>query len=188
MVCCALLTLAFALPIWVIFQLQHMAGRPVTHPLTWRLNGAEHSNVARTAVNRFSFGERFASFHYALRGIRCFITREHNAWLELIAAAGAVICGLVLKISLSDWRWIVLAIALVLSAEALNTAVEWIADVVSPGYDKRIGVAKDVAAGAVLLSSIGAVLIGLLTLAPYVFCANGLTTAPFICRSFPTPT
>ncbi len=73
-----------------------------------------------------------------------------------------------LVISASDWRWIVLAIGLVWVAEALNTAVEQLGDAISLERDPRIGFAKDVAAGAVLVAALVAALIGALTLIPYL--------------------
>jgi diacylglycerol kinase (ATP) len=67
-----------------------------------------------------------------------------------------------------EWRWIILAIALVWLAEAFNTAIERLADAVSLEPNKNIGHAKDVAAGAVLLAAAFASIIGLTILAPHI--------------------
>ena len=93
---------------------------------------------------------------------------QHNAWLHLGATLAVCSCGWGLRVSAADWRWLIAAITLVWAAEALNTAIEVVCDVISPGYHPAIGTAKDIAAGAVLLCAIGAFLIGGLTLAPYV--------------------
>ena len=111
---------------------------------------------------------RIRSFRYAGRGLRFLLRSEHNAWLHLAATSVAVGAGLALEIDPSDWRWIVAAVLWVWSIEALNTAVEQVCNLVSPGPDERARIAKDVAAGAVLVSAIGAALIGALTFWPYV--------------------
>lgn len=79
-----------------------------------------------------------------------------------------VAVSLVLRISAEDWRWIVFAIAIVWAAEAFNSAVEGVCDVISPGFDERIGNVKDMAAGSVFAVAIAAAIIGSITLAPYV--------------------
>ena len=71
---------------------------------------------------------RLKSFTFAIRGLRWLVTDEHNAWLHLAASLLAVAAGLLLRISLSDWRWLVLAIATVWLAEAFNTAIEDLCD------------------------------------------------------------
>jgi diacylglycerol kinase (ATP) len=72
-----------------------------------------------------------------------------------------------------EWCWIVLAIVAVWSAEALNTAIEFLTDVASPGFHPIAGRAKDVAAGAVLIAAIGAVAIGVLVLGPHLLLSLG---------------
>jgi diacylglycerol kinase (ATP) len=84
-----------------------------------------------------------------------------------------IACGWCLDISREDWRWIAVALAAVWSAEAFNTAIERTCDVLSPQYSAHVRVAKDAAAGAVLLVSIGAAIAGLLTFWPYLAVAGG---------------
>ena len=91
---------------------------------------------------------------------------EHNAWLHLAASAIVVVAGVVLNISLNDWRWLVSAIGFVWVTEAINTAIEHLSDHVSPQFNIAIGRVKDLAAGAVLAASFAAAVIGLLTLGP----------------------
>ncbi len=93
---------------------------------------------------------------------------ERNARIHLAATALVVASGIVLGVSRAEWSALVLAIALVWSAEAMNTAVEALGDAVSPEPDEAIGRAKDIAAGAVLLAAIGAVVVGLLVFGPHL--------------------
>jgi diacylglycerol kinase len=69
---------------------------------------------------------------------------------------------LLLHLQTNEWCWITLAVISVWSAEALNTAVEFLTDIASPEFHHLAGKAKDVAAGAVLIAAVGAVIIGLL--------------------------
>src|SRR5437879_12146686 len=102
--------------------------------------------------------------------IRC----QHNAWIHLVATAGVVAAGLFFNLSRFEWCWIVLAIAIVWTAEALNTAFEFLADAASPNFHPAVRDAKDVAAGAVLITAIGAVIIGLIVFWPHVAALLGL--------------
>ena len=79
-----------------------------------------------------------------------------------------VALGLALEITRPDWCFLVLAIVSVWVAEALNTAFEFLCDVASPDFHPIVKHSKDVAAGAVLLSAVGAVILGLLVFVPYV--------------------
>lgn len=116
----------------------------------------------------FSWTARIRSFGYALAGLRFLVRTQHNAWIHLAATVAVIAAGLVLQVSNADWRWLVAAIAAVWVAEAINTALEQLCDLVSPGYDIAIEHAKDVAAGAVLVTAFGAAVIGVLVFWPYV--------------------
>ncbi|AXB77167.1 diacylglycerol kinase family protein [Novosphingobium sp. P6W] len=115
---------------------------------------------------RFTVRARLKSFIFAGCGLRSLVQGEHNARLHLAASLIVVAAGLVLRVSAADWRWLVLAIAMVWLAEAFNTAIEDICDRINPEFDPAIGRIKDLAAGAVLVASIAAALIGLFTLTP----------------------
>jgi diacylglycerol kinase (ATP) len=93
---------------------------------------------------------------------------QQNAWIHLGVTIGVLIAGFLFGVSASEWCWLVLAIIAVWSTEALNTAFELLADVASPEFHPLVKKAKDVAAGAVLISAIGAVAIGLIILGPYL--------------------
>ena len=93
---------------------------------------------------------------------------QQNAWVYACASVAVVTVGFVLGISSAEWCWLVLAIIAVWMAEALNTAIEFLADVASPEFHPLVKKAKDVAAGAVLISAIGAIIIGIIIIGPYV--------------------
>jgi diacylglycerol kinase (ATP) len=117
---------------------------------------------------RFSISDRIQSIKYAIRGIRLMLKSQHNAWVHAVATAIVFTVGGLFCLTASQWCWIVLAIMAVWTAEALNTALELLADVASPEIHPLVEKAKDVAAGAVLISAIGSVVIGLLVLGPCV--------------------
>ncbi|MBI2744335.1 MAG: diacylglycerol kinase family protein [Burkholderiales bacterium] len=117
----------------------------------------------------FSFTARLHSFRYALAGLRTLLLTQHNAWLHAAATVVVVVAGLVLGLSRTEWCWLVLAMTLVWMAEALNTALEFLADAVTQEFHPLILQAKDVAAAAVLIAAIGALVIGLLVFGPHVW-------------------
>jgi len=121
-----------------------------------------------TDKNTLTFSGRIRSVKFALRGIRTMVASQHNAWIHALATVAVTAAGLVVGLSWSEWCWIVLAIVSVWTAEALNTAFEFLTDVASPNFHPLAEKAKDVAAGAVLLSAIGAVIIGALVFWPKV--------------------
>lgn len=104
---------------------------------------------------------------YAFIGIWIMISSQHNAWIHALATFAAVLAGIYFGLTKAEWCWIVLAIVSVWTAESLNTAFEFLTDVASPEYHPIAGKAKDVAAGAVLITAIGAVIIGLIVMGPY---------------------
>jgi diacylglycerol kinase (ATP) len=115
---------------------------------------------------RFSLHARAASFGHAFRGVAALVASQHNAWIHLAATLAVVALGLWLRVSRLEWALLVLAMGLVWAAEALNTALEWLGDVVEPGRNPLLGRAKDAAAAGVLLAAIAAAAVGLLVLLP----------------------
>lgn len=93
---------------------------------------------------------------------------QHNAWIHAMATTLVCAAGRLLSISADDWFRLVVAIAIVWTAEGFNTALEFLADAVTQDEHPLIKKAKNVAAGAVLISAIGAAIIGLLVFVPYV--------------------
>lgn len=111
--------------------------------------------------------KRLKSFTYAWKGIGSFLSKEHNAWIHCTAIVGVTIAGVFFGISRTEWLVIILCFAMVLAAEAFNTAIERLVDLVSPNYHLLAGDVKDIAAGAVLICAIGAAIIGVIIFLPY---------------------
>lgn len=116
----------------------------------------------------FFFTGRIRSFKFAFAGVGTMLKSQQNAWIHAIATIVVVAAGFVFDLTPSEWSWLVLAIVAVWTAEALNTAIEFLSDVTSPEFHPLVKKAKDVAAGAVLISAIGAIIIGLLVMGPHV--------------------
>jgi diacylglycerol kinase (ATP) len=110
--------------------------------------------------------KRVESFGYAFKGITTLFQTQENARIHLIAIISVSILGFLLKISKIDWCCIIFASVMVLAAEAFNTALEFVVDLVSPHYHPLAGKAKDVAAAAVLLTAIGAAVVGMIIFVP----------------------
>lgn len=119
-------------------------------------------------VGPLTLSGRIQSFRYAARGVRLMLRSQHNAWLHAVASCCVLIAGGLFVLSDAEWCWIVLAIMAVWTAEALNTALEFLADAASPEFHPLVGKAKDVAAGAVLIAACGSVVIAALVLGPHV--------------------
>jgi len=114
-------------------------------------------------------------FINALRGIRNALARERNLRIHFVAAIIVLASCLLLSLSAVKTALLVLLIVLVVSLELINTALEKTIDLISPDYNEQAGFIKDVAAAAVLISAIGAVIIGILILGePLVKFLSGL--------------
>ena len=111
---------------------------------------------------------RFASVRHALAGLRLMLTGQHNAKLHAAATAGVAVLGFAVGLSAAEWCWVIAACVGVWVAEGLNTAFELLCDVASPGYHPGVKQAKDVAAGAVLVASLGAAAVGALVFGPHL--------------------
>ncbi len=109
---------------------------------------------------------RYHSFGHAFRGWWHVLKTQHNAWIHSIATTLVFIMGLWLGLSPRDWAVIVLAVAMVFTAEFINTAIEAVVDLASPVHHPLAKVGKDVGAGAVLIAALAAALVGLLILGP----------------------
>ncbi|MDR0395423.1 MAG: diacylglycerol kinase family protein [Tannerella sp.] len=113
----------------------------------------------------FTFRKRIAGFKYAFHGIGL-LCNEHNVWLHGIIGLCVVVAGFLLDISAMEWVVVVIVCGGVFAAEALNTAIEKLADVVSPEYNEAIKKIKDLSAGGVLLMAITAAITGLILFLP----------------------
>lgn len=114
----------------------------------------------------FSISARLKSIGHALDGLALMLRTQHNAWLHLAATIIVVGAGLILGLPTESWLALILAIVMVWIAEALNTAFELLCDVASPDFHPIVKAAKDVAAGAVLLSVIAAIIVGTIVFLP----------------------
>jgi diacylglycerol kinase (ATP) len=116
----------------------------------------------------FSIRKRVGSFGHAFHGISTIVTTQHNAWVHLVATVLVIALGVVLSLSRFEWIGIALAIGLVWAFEALNTAVEFLADEVAQEQRELIGKAKDAAAAGVLFAAFSALAVGTLVFAPHL--------------------
>ena len=116
-----------------------------------------------------TFTGRIRSIRCALKGVRVMIASQHNAWIHAAATAAVAAAGLYFRLDRAEWCWVILAVISVWTAEALNTAFEFLTDVASPAFHPLAAKAKDVAAGAVLITAAGSVAIGLLVFGPHVW-------------------
>lgn len=116
----------------------------------------------------FSLSDRVKSVGYALQGLRFALATQANFRIQVVAAIACIVLGLALGLSADAWLWAILAIAMVLTAELVNTAFEHLCDVVQPELHASVKAAKDVAAGAVLVTSIAAAVIGAMVFWPYI--------------------
>lgn len=116
----------------------------------------------------FSFKKRLGSFRFALNGLRFFLRHEHNAWIHLVATFFVLILGFVLSLNRFEWLFILFVTSLVWITEIINTAVEQLCDTLSPEENPRIGLVKDLAAGAVFVSAVFAVITALIIFLPKI--------------------
>jgi diacylglycerol kinase len=107
-------------------------------------------------------------FRYAFWGIASLWRDQLNIRVHAVATVLVIVVGLILDVSRIDWIALVLAAGLVWTAEALNTAIEHLADAVHPDNHPLVGKAKDVGAAAVLLAAIAAFIVALLVYIPYL--------------------
>lgn len=110
--------------------------------------------------------QRIKSFKYAFQGIFDLFRSQPNARIHLLAAAVAIVAGCYFSISKTEWAIVLLTIFLVVAAEAFNTAIEYLTDLVSPDYHELAGKTKDAAAAGVLLTAMGAVAVAAIIFLP----------------------
>ncbi len=144
MICCVLLSCIIVLPIALLLKRKNTA-------LEWRKGDVVQPSYSSA---------RIRSFKYALAGLRSVLKTEANARIHVAVAGCAMVLGVVMHINAQDWALLALAIALVWITETINTAIEYLCDVVSPEKREAVRHAKDIAAGAVLLAAICAVVVG----------------------------
>ena len=110
---------------------------------------------------------------WAFRGLFDFLREPQNAFVHIPAALLVFLVAFLLRINATEWCLIIIAVAMVLVAEGLNSALESLADAVHPMEHPLVGRAKDVAAGAVLMASFAAAAIGLIVFGPKLWALVG---------------
>lgn len=115
---------------------------------------------------RTALAGRWASFRYAFQGMAVLFSGQANARIHAAFTAAVLIAGWCFGLSAVEWALVALAVGLVLSAEAMNTALELLADKLEPERDPIIKQIKDVAAAAVLLAAIAAAVVGVIVFLP----------------------
>ncbi len=114
------------------------------------------------------------SFGYAFAGLAHVLRTQRNFRIHLTAAALVVGVGLYVDLNWFEWALVTICIALVLIGEMMNTVIEAVVDLAAPQYHPLAKIAKDVAAGAVLLTAIATVIVGLLVLGPHLLLRLGV--------------
>lgn len=117
----------------------------------------------------FSIKSRILSFKYAINGIYQTLLTQHNFWIHLVIMTLVVVFGFLTDLSIAEWLIVLICIGFVISAEIFNSAIELLVDIVSPAYNAKAGLVKDMAAGAVLVSAIVSAIVGLFIFVPKLF-------------------
>ncbi|WP_299557224.1 diacylglycerol kinase family protein [Seonamhaeicola sp.] len=112
---------------------------------------------------------RLKSVGYAFKGALYLIKTEASIKIQVVIAILVTIAGFFFNISATEWVLQCLAIALVMSVEGINTAIEAVADFIHPEHHNKIGIIKDISAGAVFIAAFFAVIIGLIIYLPKIF-------------------
>ena len=115
------------------------------------------------------FQNRIRGVGFALKGALLLIKTEASIKIQVVIAIVVTGFGFYFKISPTEWVFQILAIALVLGIEGLNTALEKLCDFVHPDFDDKIGFIKDISAGAVMLVSLAASIVGMIIYLPKIF-------------------
>lgn len=111
----------------------------------------------------------FKGFIFGFQGLLYAFNTQINFKVHTLCAILVFILGYFLNITLQEWLWITLAISMVLIAELFNTAFEVLVDLISPEYNRKAGIIKDLAAGAVMVTAFFAAIIGLIIFLPKIF-------------------
>ena len=110
--------------------------------------------------NHRTDGSWLMKFSHAFRGVKLGVRGQSSFFVHFFATALVVAAAVVLGANLVEWCLLTLSITMVLAAEMFNSGLEWLAKAITEEHDERIGKALDIGSGAVLLASIGAVVVG----------------------------
>lgn len=115
------------------------------------------------------FVKRIKSIGYAFKGAFMLITTEASLKVQFVIGLLVTAAGFYFGLSPTEWIIQTLTIALIMSIEGINTAIEELADFVHPEYHPKIGLIKDLAAGAVFIVAVAAVIVGMIIYIPKIF-------------------
>ncbi len=110
----------------------------------------------------------YNSMLHAIDGINYALSHERNLIIEIIIAIIVSISGIIFKVSIIEWLALVLTIAIIISLEMINTAIERTVDLATKEYKELARIAKDVSAGAVLIMSLFSIIIGIIIFLPKI--------------------
>jgi diacylglycerol kinase (ATP) len=135
-----------------------------------------------TGPGRFTILGRGRSFRFALTGLLFTFRTQHNMWLHVGVSFIVVAAGLFFHLTSGEWCSVTLAIVAVWVTEILNTAFEYLCDVVKPEFDLQVQKAKDIAAGAVLIVALGATIVGMFIFIPHITARSTATSSMTIAK------
>ncbi len=124
--------------------------------------------ISKGKKKTYSIRRLFSSFKYAIEGIKSAYKTEQNLLVHTIVAVIAIVLGIVLKLSTIEFAIVALVIGFVITAEMINTALEYAVDMAMPTIHPLAKIAKDVASGAVLFAAISSIAVGLLIYLPKI--------------------
>lgn len=119
-------------------------------------------------ARKFSIIKRAESFTHAGRGLFIFIKSTHNSWIHITVFLLVILMGLIFAITKTEWMMIFIVSGIVFISETFNTAIEIDMNLTSPTFHPYAKDTKDVAAGAVLISAILAIIVGVMIFVPYI--------------------
>ena len=112
---------------------------------------------------------RIKSIGYAFKGAYHLIKNEASIKVQFAIAIIMTLAGFYFELSTTEWIIQILVIALIMAIEGINSAIEEIADFIHPEFHQKIGLVKDISAGAVFIFAIAAIIIGLIIYIPKIF-------------------
>ncbi len=112
---------------------------------------------------------RVKSVKFAIKGALLLLKTEHAIISQVSVAVLMTCVGFLVGISKTEWIFQMLSFGMILTAEALNTAIEALCDFIHPNYHAKIGMIKDIAAGAVTFAALTALIVGVIIYFPYIF-------------------
>ena len=115
--------------------------------------------------NKWTTKNFWESFKCAINGVKYVFSSQRNIIIQVIFGIIAIVLGFIFKISFFEWLMLSITIALVIFAEFINTAIETTVDLITEEYNEKAKIIKDVAAGAVLITALNSIVVGLIIFA-----------------------